>query len=194
MLLDQEYWNNRYLDENHPWDASAPTPPLQHFIDSLTDKKLKILVPGAGFGHEAAYLYNNGFTNTFICDWSEEALRLIKEKHPQFPSENLIGGDFFKLDMTFNLVLEQTFFCALPPKLRPDYIKKMHEILSPKGLLVGLLWSENFEKPGPPFGGTKEEYQKSFSPYFNILEMDLTPHSIKPRLGRELFVRFQKKA
>jgi len=193
MNLNQDYWNNRYLDKNNPWDVAAPTPPLQRYIDNLKNKDLRILIPGAGFGHEAIYLFQQGFYNTYICDWSEEVLRQIKERHPQFPTENMICGDFFKMEMEFDLVLEQTFFCAIDPSLRSAYAEKMNSLLSSEGKLVGLLWSENFEKAGPPFGGTAEEYRNTFSPYFDILEMELSPHSIKPRLGRELFVQFSKK-
>ena len=38
----------------------------------------------------------------------------------------------------------------------------MHQLLIPKGKLVGLLFAEKFENDHPPFGGTKEEYKKRF--------------------------------
>ncbi|MFK7809555.1 MAG: methyltransferase domain-containing protein [Saprospiraceae bacterium] len=192
MELDQTYWNNRYLDNNSPWDTAAPTPPLKNYIDNLTDKSLRILVPGAGFAHEAMYLFQKGFQNTYVCDWSASVLQSIQERNPEFPKDHLIQGDFFKLDRKFDLVIEQTFFCAIDPELRSAYVQKMHEILEPGGLLVGLLWSENFEKQGPPFGGTKEEYQDLFQPEFEILGMEMAKDSIGPRLGRELFVRFRR--
>jgi thiopurine S-methyltransferase len=193
MQLDQEYWNNRYLEDNSPWDTGSATSPLQRYIDSLTDKNVRILVPGAGFGHEAIYLFQQGFYNTYICDWSEVALQEIQRRHPDFPSERLICGDFFSIKERFDLILEQTFFCAIDMGLRFAYAKKMYELLNKDGLLVGLLWAEEFDKEGPPFGGTKAEYLETFSPYFHILEMDISPYSIKPRAGKELFFRFLKK-
>jgi hypothetical protein len=45
----------------------------------------------------------------------------------------------------------------------------------------------------PPFGGSREEYRRRFSPFFNILEMETAQNSIKPREGREVFIKMEKK-
>ena len=193
MDLNQSYWNNRYLDDNAPWDTGAATTPLATFFDQLADKNNRILIPGAGLAHEAAYLFENGFQNVFVCDWAEAALTQFSNNYPTFPKEQLICGDFFKVEPSFDLIVEQTFFCALPPTLRTAYVQKMSTLLTPKGILAGLFFAEEFDKPGPPFGGTKSAYTTLFSPYFDILEMELTPLSIKPRAGTELFFRMQKK-
>lgn len=84
------------------------------------------------------------------------------------------------------MIVEQTFFCALEPQLRSQYLKKMKELLAPQGKLAGLLFDKEFET-GPPFGGNKEEYIKFFSTDFKILKMDKAQKSIGPRNGFELF-------
>ena len=71
--LNPEYWNRRYLNNDIPWDAGAVTTPIKAIIDSLQDRDLKILVPGAGSGHEVAYLISKGFKNVTVCEWAPAA-------------------------------------------------------------------------------------------------------------------------
>lgn len=187
------YWNDRYRNNQTGWDIGNISTPLKDFIDTLEDKSLRILIPGAGRAYEAIYLHEQGFKNVFVCDWAEIAFAHLKEQCPDFPQEHLLIGDFFKLAIEVDLILEQTFFCALNPELREQYAEKMAGILAENGKLVGLFFGVKFPKEGPPFGGTKEEYLPIFEPYFDILEMEFAQNSIKPRQGSELFFKMQKK-
>lgn len=193
MQLSSEYWNTRYNENNFGWDTGDITTPLKTYFDQLTDKSLKILIPGAGNSYEAEYLFKNGFKNVFVLDFAEAPLKNIKTRCKDFPVSQLIQDDFFKHAGQYDLIIEQTFFCAIDPKLRVDYAKHMPALLKPKGKLVGLLFDTVFEKEGPPFSGNKEEYLKYFSPYFNFNTFDKCYNSIKPREGRELFINFSKK-
>ena len=85
-------------------------------------------------------------------------------------------------------MIEQTFFCALDPKLRLDYIQKCKKLLHHNGKLVGVLFGVEFPIQGPPFGGTKDEYESDFSKYFEIEVLEPCYNSIKPRSGNELFI------
>ena len=71
------------------------------------------------------------------------------------------------------------------------FLQKMYELLKPSAKLVGLLFDKQFEG-GPPFGGSKTEYEILFAPYFNIKTIEPAYNSIKPRAGVELFCIFQK--
>ncbi|MBX9448501.1 MAG: hypothetical protein KL787_01740 [Taibaiella sp.] len=102
-------------------------------------------------------------------------------------------GDFFEHRGNYDLILEQTFFCALPPGLRENYAKKMQQLLNPGGTLAGVLFHIEFEKAGPPFGGHTREYQKLFDPCFHIHKMEPCYNSIAPRDGHEVFIHLIKK-
>ena len=204
MILDKNYWANRYQTGEIGWDAGAITMPIKAYIDHLietkTDKNLKILIPGAGSGHEAAYLWAQGFRNVFVCDWAEEAIDRYKNNVPDFPENQLIIGDFFQLNGQFDLIIEQTFFCALDPQLRPQYAKKMAELLNvtasgawQEGVLSGVIFGQTFPFQGPPFGGDRAEYVHYFEPYFDILTMEDCHNSIQPRAGAELWIKLKKK-
>ena len=193
MNLDKHFWDSRYKNKETGWDIGYVSTPLKEYFDQLTNKNLKILIPGGGNSYEAEYLYKLGFHNVFIVDLSKTALQNFKKRVPNFPSQNLILGNFFDLKNAFDLIIEQTFFCALDPKLRPQYAKKMQALLQPKGKLIGLLFCIPLNTDNPPFGGNKEEYLTYFKPYFHIKKMEPAYNSIPPRKDSELFITLVKK-
>ena len=188
MQLDKDFWNNRYVGNQIGWDLGAPSMPLKEFIDTLEDKNTRILIPGCGNAYEAEYLHEQGFTNVSVIDIAPLALKGFSERVPRFPKDHLIEGDFFEHKAQYDLILEQTFFCALNPELRSAYAKKMHELLAPKGKLAGVMFCFELTDKGPPFGGSAKEYQDYFEDLFEIASMKPCENSIKPRLGRELWV------
>ncbi|MGS2740123.1 methyltransferase domain-containing protein [Sinomicrobium sp. M5D2P17] len=186
-IATDKYWENRYNSGSDGWDIGHISTPIKAYADQLDDKNRKILIPGAGNGHEAEYLFRNGFKNIYVLDFALPPLQRFKKRVPDFPEDRLIYRNFFDLEMSFDLILEQTFFCAIPLQSRPEYARKMHQLLLPEGKLTGLLFDFPLTGEGPPFGGDRQEYSNYFSPYFNIVVMERCYNSIKPREGRELF-------
>lgn len=191
--LNKEYWENKYAKKEIGWDIGAISTPLETYFNQLSNKDLKILIPGAGNSYEAEYLQKQGFTNVDVIDIVKQPLQNLKKRVPLFPENNLIHADFFNHTKKYNLIVEQTFFCALHPTLRQKYVKKMASLLEDKGKLAGLLFDIDFAEDGPPFGGSLDEYLELFSPYFKIITLEKCHNSIKPRLGSELFFIFEKK-
>ncbi len=192
--LDASYWNNRYRNTETGWDTGAITTPLKEYFDQLTDKNTRILIPGAGNAYEAEYLHVLGFTNIFVCDVAKLPLQNLLKRCPTFPPGHLLHSDFFKLQGPFDLIIEQTFFCALQPQLRPQYFIKMKELLSEGGRLVGLLFNDKLNIDKPPFGGRMDEYPAYFEDLFEIKKYEMCYNSIKPRAGREIFINLEKKS
>ena len=186
--LSDTYWNQRYIDGQTGWDLGRISPPIQAYIDQLTDKNLRILIPGAGSGHEAEYLHQQGFTNVHVLDFAPEAIATFLKRNPSFPAEHTHVADFFKHSDQYDLILEQTLFCAIDPILRQNYAEHAASLLRKGGLLVGLLFNRTFEG-GPPFGGDKAEYMPYFQPHFSQVNMEPCYNSSEPRAGSELFIR-----
>ena len=191
--LSEDFWDNRYKTKETGWDLGEISPPLKAYFDQLTHKDLKILIPGGGNSYEAEYLHNRGFKNIYVVDLSKTALNNIKNRVSSFPSAHLIHKNFFDLRMSFDLIIEQTFFCAINPKLRPSYTAKASDLLNTRGEIVGLLFEDTFNNDKPPFGGCKKEYLEYFQPYFDVLKMETAYNSHPKRGGRELFFKAQKK-
>lgn len=192
MHLDESYWENRYKNGETSWDLGNVSPPLKDYFDQLKDKNSRILVPGAGNGHEAAYLFQQGFNNVFILDISQAPLRNFEVRYPLFPKNHLLHENFFEHEGQYDLIIEQTFFCALDPSLRPAYAKKMYDLLATPGTLAGLLFDDLSLVEGPPFGGSQAEYLSYFQPLFRIQSFEKAVNSIPPRAGRELFIVLTK--
>jgi methyl halide transferase len=191
-FLSKDYWNNRYETEETSWDLKTISPPLKAYIDQLTDKNLRILIPGCGSGHEAEYLLKQGFQDVTVIDIAPLAVKKIKSYLSDYQSVKIVCSDFFTHSGEYDLILEQTFFCALDPALRTKYVQKMSELLTQNGKLIGLLFGVQFPK-NPPFGGSKEEYLTLFSDKFKINFIEPCYNSVKPREGNELFFNFSKK-
>lgn len=188
--LDKNYWDSRYQTEQTGWDLGAASGPIRHYIDQLSNKDLRILIPGCGNAYEAEYLSEQGFSNITLIDISPSLVQQLRNKFNGRQEINVIEGDFFEHQGEYDLILEQTFMCALDPKMRVDYVKKMHSLLSQNGKLAGLLFGVHFEKAGPPFGGSIEEYESLFGQHFEIKTMEKAYNSVKPREGNELFIIF----
>lgn len=194
MKLDQNYWTERYQNYETGWDLGEVSPPLKAFIDQLDDRHAPILIPGAGNGYEVLYLLENGFTDVTVVDIAQPPLRTLRVKEPDTSRLKLVHGNFFDLDSlsSFKYVLEQTFFCALDPSLRTDYVTQMHKILQQGGVVAGVLFDRQFPLQGPPFGGSSEEYQHLFKAHFDYFKISPCYNSIPPRQGSEVFFIAQK--
>lgn len=185
--LDQEFWNDKYKNSQTGWDLGEASPPIKSYIDQLENKNIKILIPGAGNAYEADYLLEKGFQDITIIDIAPKLVDKLKNKWKDNSNIQIFHGDFFKHEGKYDLIIEQTFFCAIDPLERANYVKKMSELLRSNGKLVGLLFNRYFEG-GPPFGGNKKEYEELFKKQLTLNVLDTAHNSIDPRSGMELWI------
>ena len=192
MNSNQADWNSKWEQNLIGWDIGYVSTPIKEYIDQLTNKDLKILIPGAGNSYEGEYLFKQGFNNISILDLSSVPFKNLKKRCPDFLDDSLIIGDFFEHQGSYDLIIEQTFFSSFPPKFRSRFANKIHELLKPEGKMVGLLFGIELYHDHPPYGGSKEEYIKLFDPLFEIKLLETAHNSIKPRMGNELFIILEK--
>ena len=50
--LGQDYWNNQYSSNTTGWDLGQVSPPIKEYIDQLSNKEYRILIPGCGNTYE----------------------------------------------------------------------------------------------------------------------------------------------
>lgn len=196
--LDANYWQERWSRAETGWDLRGVSPPLAAYIDQLGPeaRHWAVLIPGCGNGYEALYLLSHGFTDVTMLDIAPGALAQLRAQVAQLPPEpaahlHLVCGDFFEHEGVYDLILEQTFFCALPPERRGDYARQMHRLLKPGGTLAGLLFDRDFPG-GPPFGGSAAEYRQLLEPLFQIDLLAPCYNSAPPRAGTEVFFKVRK--
>ena len=212
MPPDANFWNEHYLHNTTTWDMGKVSPPLAAYFSQLLNKDCSILIPGCGNSYEAAWLLEHRFTSITLIDISEALTHRLRQVFAGTPDPPLqiITGDFFRLTGQYDLIIEQTFFCALDPSLRESYIDHMHQLLRPGGKLAGLLFDRSFGGAsslapprsfpllrsgitgGPPFGGHEAEYHKLLEKKFRIKTLAPCYNSIAPRAGSELFFIAEK--
>lgn len=191
--MDQNnYWEKRYEENNTGWDIGDVSTPLVEYLDQLENKEITILFPGAGYAFDAEYAFKKGFKNVWVADIAQTAAERFFKRVPDFPKSQFIVGDFFAMDRKFDLIIEQTFYCALPPGWRDKYVQQMHKLLTKGGKLAGVLFTFPLTEKGPPFGGSIEEYQERFSKMFKVKTLKPCYNSIKPRMGNEVFIIAEK--
>jgi thiopurine S-methyltransferase len=188
MDLSRTYWEDRYHTGETGWDIGAPSTPLKEYLDQLFDKELSILIPGSGRAWEAEYAHRLGFRNVFVIDLTDAPFKDLLARCPDFPKDHLVVGDFFAHQGQYDRILEQTFFCALDPALRGRYVEHMEQLLKPGGKLVGVLFNDALFTDHPPFGGSKADYEPLFRKHFGTVTMKPCRNSIRPRMGRELWL------
>ena len=188
--MDSEYWSSRYQKKQTGWDLGTASRPLVKLFKQL-NKEDKILIPGCGNAYEAEYLFEAGYKNIHIMDIAPEPLNVFKERNKTFPSQQVIHDDFFSHREKYDAIIEQTFFCAIQPELRRNYVHRSHDLLRENGIFIGVLFNRAFDG-GPPFGGSSKEYINLFGEKFDSVEIENCLDSIESRLGSEVMIRCQK--
>ncbi|QOW11245.1 methyltransferase domain-containing protein [Kaistella flava (ex Peng et al. 2021)] len=189
---DKEFWESRWDKKETGWDIGFVSPAIEKYILQHQNKESKILIPGCGNAYEAEFLWNLGFRNITVLDIAPSAVEILKEKFKDKKGVSVICGNFFEHQGKYDLMIEQTFFCAIAPSLRNKYAEKASELLNENGRIIGVMFNRTFEKVGPPFGGSIAEYQLIFEKYFEIEKMEECYNSIQPRKGSEIFINLKK--
>jgi SAM-dependent methyltransferase len=145
---NQEFWEKRYLDKTTPWDFRGVPPTLTTYLQR-DHTPGSVLIPGCGFGYEVT-AFHAARWQTLAFDFSPAAVEQAKEKLG--PLAHLVRhADFFadELGGAYDIIYERTFLCAIAPKLWPNYVERIRQLLRPGGVLAGLFFYGE-EEDGPP--------------------------------------------
>lgn len=196
-MPEMDFWNSRYLEKNTGWDLGRVAPPFVHLVESgKIAPYSSVLIPGAGRGWEAIYLARLGYHVTCV-DFAPEAIAAARELALKEGAKvTFLLEDLFRLDPekhgVFDILLEQTCFCAIDPDRRQDYVRMAVRMIRPGGELVGLFYVHGREG-GPPWTTTAEEVRALFREDFDFLEFAITEHSVESRKGEEILARLRRR-
>ncbi|KAI9265052.1 S-adenosyl-L-methionine-dependent methyltransferase [Phascolomyces articulosus] len=149
-------WCNRWDNEDTPWDAGESSPALLELLKDhsyLLPTQGQGLVPGCGSGYDVVNLATDERHITGL-DMSPTCIRLCNEKLGNNSKYDFICDDFYKFKFPeggYDLVYDYTFLCAMPPHMRPDWGKRMAEIIKPGGTLIALMFPLKEKPQQPPF-------------------------------------------
>ena len=189
-------WQKHYDENDLGWDLGQVAPPFVKLLESNIILPGKTLVPGCGRGHEVVYLAENGF-NVTALDYSLGAVEYLRQAIQQRKLDcEILHVDFFDLnssyDETYDLLIEQTFFCAISPNQRNLYVTTASRILRKGGVFAGLFYNTG-QEGGPPFDTTQKEIIRHFSELFEIRKLSKVKNSANQRKDKEILGIFVKK-
>jgi len=185
----QEDWQRHYDENDLGWDLGQVAPTFVSLLESNTISPCKTLVPGCGRGHEVIFLAENGFDVTAV-DYSIGAFNHLNSTilERKLNNSKVLNLDFFQLDSThdglYDLLIEQTFFCAISPFQRPLYVETVTRVLKKGGMIAGLFYHTG-QEGGPPFNTTQDHIIKHFSGSFEIRELVRAKNSAEKRKDKE---------
>jgi methyl halide transferase len=201
MLTEEdkaEFWEEKYLSEQTPWDLGQPNPA---FIQLLKDNKFlqscKILIPGCGRGYDAAAAAKYAYDVTAL-DFSHKAIYYAKElaEKENLPIKFLVKN-IFELDESFNnsfdAIYDYTFFCAINPDRRIEYSEKSFELLKAGGKFIAVLFPVEKREGGPPFSVNPSEFYQMFSKKFRLCLSSKNINSVDQRKGSEVLHLYVKR-
>jgi SAM-dependent methyltransferase len=193
--MSLNYWEQRYQSSDMPWEKGAPSPGLVDFLAAHPDlPRGTVCVPGCGTGHDAREFAKAGFA-TFGFDIAPSAIQLAtgKKKAAGLNAKFQIADFLHDVPpQKFDWLFEHTLFCAIQPQERDDYVRAALRWLKPDGQYLAVNYLI-LDKDGPPFGTTREELWRRFSPQFELVE-ELVPRSYPNRTGLELLLWWRRKA
>ncbi|MEM6601473.1 MAG: methyltransferase domain-containing protein [Verrucomicrobiota bacterium] len=186
MFRHSNFWEERYLDGDTPWDKGEAAPPLNAYLENHKIAG-KVCVPGCGAGYDVRALAQQGALVTGL-DIAPSALR----KAASFPAaggEQYLRADWFQLPRElsgcFDYVFEHTCFCAIEPEKRSDYVKSCAQALKPEGQLLGIFFMTPDAEVGPPFGTSLDELDQLFAAEFELIHDEVPVAAYPGREGRE---------
>ena len=191
---DEKFWSSAYQTSTARWDLGEPHPALANAVTQLKLTRSRILVLGAGTGHDAAYLAEQGHIVTAV-DFSKDAVAQAKAKYSHLSNLQFVQADALKLPAElqgkFDIVFEHTLYCAIDPAQRNDLVRSWRKALTENGFLLGIFEVHN-SRTGPPFGGSEWEVRARLQKGFRALYWTRLKLGPPARLGKELLVYAQK--
>ncbi len=192
--MSETAWEARYQSGDMPWEKGEPSPGLVDFLAAHPElPRGSVAVPGCGSGHDVRAWAKAGF-EAFGYDLAPSAVRLGREKtkgtglSAQFQLADFLADE---APRSFDWLFEHTLYCAIDPARRDEYVRAVPRWLKPGGQFLAVHYLIP-DADGPPFGTTREEVRKRFSPHFDLLE-EWVPRSYPNRTGLELMLWWRRK-
>ncbi|KAI5927054.1 S-adenosyl-L-methionine-dependent methyltransferase [Camillea tinctor] len=170
------------------------------------------LVPGCGTGYDVLLLSTFGF-DVYGLDLSAGATAAAKKYAegvmgkkggPYEPQEGVergaitwLTGNFFEDEwlntietstgtpVKFDLIFDYTFFCALPPSMRPAWARRISDLLASEGRLVCLEFpsEKSPSELGPPWASPPHAYEAYLSAPGEVVPTDEHGGVLKEKMG-----------
>ncbi len=190
-----DYWENRYQENNTPWDLGQAAPAfISLFHSDNPPEPGRATVLGCGRGYDALIFADHGF-DVIGFDFSASAIedaQIIADKVGI--SAKFIQRDIFELSAEFenyfDYVIEHTCFCAIDPQRRFDYVNVVNSILKPEGEMIAVFFTHN-RPGGPPYGIAPAQIKQYMDRSFETISLHPVINSVPKRIDEQYLGRFR---
>jgi len=188
MTQHPEYWNRLYQEEERPgWDMNGATPLVRELLGLARPLGLRpgceLVVPGCGYGHDAAELEAEGFTVTGL-DFAPLAIQGAMHRYGDRVAWS--QADWFTTHLgPWDAIFDHTCFVAMDPVRRPAYLEACAAHLRPGGFWLAALFHEVKGPAGPPHAIPMEDLRRLAETRFDVLHLAAATGSHPRRAGRE---------
>ena len=185
-FLSSGYWEEHYRQGQTGWDLGGPTPRFEALLSGTEAPRPGTLaVVGCGNGHDALLFARHGFdvtgfdfAPTPLANATAAAAAAGLQERTRFEQIDIFDlAD--RYPGAFDYVLERACFTAISPADRDRYVRVVHDILKPGGLLIGQFVLGEREG-GPPFATSPEAFRQRFAPAFTIELLEETGEGTGP--------------
>jgi thiopurine S-methyltransferase len=196
MTTRPDYWNQIYEDEGRPgWDMNGPTPLVRELLELAYPLGLRpsgdLVVPGCGYGHDAAALEGQGFAVTGL-DFASLAIQGAMHRYGNRVTWS--QADWFATHLgPWDAIFDHTCFVAMDPPRRPAYVEACANHLRPGGLWLAALFHDVKGRPGPPHAIPMTEMRALPETRFEVLHLAEATASHPRRAGREYLMVAKKR-
>lgn len=167
------------------WDNNRASPVVLRLLPYVHHPPCRVLVPGAGPGHEAAALNARGYVVTALDSRPGERV---------FPTD---GRDFLSaadhdgvFGPPFDMICERGLFASIPPGDRDRYVRAAARVLVAGGRLFGSFFA--LDQQGPPWGTSAGELLHRFGAHFDVERLEPSAFELAGQPGivlEAIFVR-----
>lgn len=194
--LRADFWDKIYRAGQTGWDLGAPTPVLLRLLNEGRFPTGRVLVPGAGHGHDARAFARHGFDVTAV-DFADEAIQHMQNLAEPAAPVSIVQADLFALprafDGAFDYAYDSMCFCALDPQRRPAYADMIARVLKPGGTYIALAFPVGNFTGGPPFAINADAFLFMFHMRgLALRHREQPPDSAPQRCGCEELLILQK--
>ena len=158
-------WQARFEADDTPWERLAVHPAVEYWVKSgHFSVGQSVYIPGCGRSLEPQHLSQKDLVVT-VSDIAPSAIAFQKERLAKTAAGQIqaieADGLSWRPDEPFDCLYEQTFLCAISPKLRAQYEQMAHDVIKPGGQLLALFMQKE-ERGGPPYGCDLETMRELF--------------------------------
>ena len=200
-MADETQWDVLWETGETFWEKHGSPPALMALLRNPNVAhvlKGRGLVPGCGSGHDAISLAEiPTMTEVIGLDIVDKAIEKARKKAKSQSNLSFVNGDFFTyVDAnSFDVIIDHTFLCALPPARRQQWADKINALLRPGGALVTYIFPLATHKGGPPFAVSLETYDQLLGNAFEKIHEEDVPrrfHTWMSTVGERVAV-FRKR-